>query len=133
MSPIVVDGVVVGWRGDNDVDYRAQRSYFAGATSTLFNEAAVAADEVNTTTVEDDGTINVIGEVTYQLYEKTAIGGRIGVIAPDFDLNDSPVLFDFGILHAKSNKLDFGARIGFRNLDEAAGTFNITFFTSLRI
>jgi hypothetical protein len=51
----------------------------------------------------------------------------------DFKDRDAPVLFDFGILHAKSNKLDFGARLGFRNLDEAKGTFNLTLFTSLRI
>jgi hypothetical protein len=102
-------------------------------TSPTATAALVALDESNT--VLPRGEFRFLGGVIYQHSKKLAFMAEIGVIAPDFGLDDQPVPLHIGAMLSGPFKagVDYGLRIGFGNLDEAKNTFGVTLFAALRI
>lgn len=111
------------------VSFRTNR-FVPDVESAAATAALIAFDATDTNT--PDGAINVQGSALYQQSEKLAFELRAGLNAIDFELNsDSPKLFDLGAYYTHSAELDFGGRIGFRDLSDT-GTFGAIVFVQYR-
>ncbi len=108
-------------------------SFVPDVTSALATSALVAEDARGTTL--PDGDIRILGGIIYQHSKKLAIMADMGVIAPDFSLDDQPVPLRVGAMLSNPFRagVDYGVRIGFENLDNAKNTFGIALFAALRI
>ncbi|MBT8493451.1 MAG: hypothetical protein KJO07_10375, partial [Deltaproteobacteria bacterium] len=95
------------------------------------NEVQAQLDEINFT--ESDGRVNINFGVAYQQTDAMAFIAESGIIFEDFDNADNEVPLKLSALYARSNKLDVGAQIGSRSLDEVVETFFARVFVNLRI
>lgn len=105
--------------------------FVAAVEDPLFNDGQVAADDVNTTL--DAGELRFLGGVIYQYSPELAITAESGILAKDFSNTDAGVPLLATLTYASSSKLDLGARVGFRNLDDATGTFGATILVAVRL
>lgn len=111
------------------VSFKTNR-FVPDVESAAATAALIALDESNTGLPA--GAINVQASAIYQQAENLAFELRAGLNAIDFELNsDSPKLFDLGAYYTHSPELDFGGRLGFRDLSDS-GTFGAIFFVQYR-
>lgn len=94
--------------------------------------AALVAEDMRGTTLPA-GDWRLLGGIIYQWKRNVAFLADIGVIAPDFSLDDQPVPAHLGVQVSSSWRLDYGVRLGCENLDEARNTFNLALFAAFRI
>ena len=97
---------------------------------TLATEALVAADEVGV--AQDVGHLRIIGGIQYTLKPKMTITGEAGFLAFDFKGDQAAQLIRASLTLNKK-KLDYGARLGIDDLDNATETLNLALFAALRI
>ncbi len=97
----------------------------------LANQALADQDAVNTEL--DDGELRLLGGVIYQYSPELALFGEIGILAQDFGLTDAGVPLLVTVTYSSTYQLDLGARIGFRNLDNASENFGATLLVAYRM
>jgi hypothetical protein len=97
---------------------------------TLATEALVAADEVGV--AQDVGHLRIIGGIQYSLKPTMTITGEAGFLAFDFKGDQAAQLIRASLTMNKK-KLDYGARLGIDDLDNATETLNLALFAALRI
>lgn len=95
------------------------------------NDGLIAKDKIGE--LVPDGEINISMTVVYQMDDTMTIDTQFGMRAVDFSTDDAPVYLYSGIRYSPSNKLDFGARIGFGRLDDALETLGVDLFAAIRI
>jgi hypothetical protein len=111
------------------VSFRTNK-FVPDVESAAATAALVALDDTGSGL--PNGAINVQASALYQQSEKVAFELRAGLNAIDFELNsDSPKLFDLGGYYTHSPELDFGGRLGFRDLSDS-GTFGVVVFVQYR-
>lgn len=103
------------------------------AENAAINEALVAADETGTDTPA--AYFNLQAAFTFQNKENTAIQARVGQstsVDSDETTERNPLLFDLGYYYSTSNRIDFGGRLGWFDINDASETFGVYLFAAAR-
>jgi hypothetical protein len=105
--------------------------FFPSIDNAAANAGAIALRESNTTVPLWLGNASL--RAIYQMNDKMALDAQFGTIFDDTATTESSVQFNVGVLHAHTNKLDFGARLGATDLSLFVESLSINLFANLRI
>ena len=118
--------------GRDLLSFRIHR-FIPSAENAAINEFLTAADETMTDTPA--AIFNLQAAFTYQHKANTAIQARVGQstsVDSDETTERNPLLFDLGLYYSTSNRLDFGGRVGWFDINDASETFGISLFAAAR-
>jgi hypothetical protein len=77
--------------------------------------------------------LNIGGRFIYQLQDNIAVDMHFAAVNNDVSGSKTVWPLDFGFTYSTSNKLDFGARLGFLQLADGFDSFGGSLFATLRI
>ncbi|HTM22937.1 MAG TPA: hypothetical protein VL172_20585, partial [Kofleriaceae bacterium] len=99
----------------------------------LATEALVVKEDTGVT--QDVGALRLLGGIEYTLKPKMTIIGEGGLVANDFsgDDPDKAAILLRASLVVNTKKLDYGARLGIEDFDDASASMNLALFGALRI
>ena len=107
--------------------------FIPSVENQAINEALTVADETNTDVPA--AYFNIQSAFTYQHKENVAVQARVGqTYSADSDetTERNPLLFDLGLYWSKSNRIDFGGRAGWFDINNASENFGVYLFAAAR-
>jgi hypothetical protein len=118
---------------DNVVDITTVNKFAPDINDEANNR--VAAQISTTNPVRYDGNLRFIGSAVYQLDDKTALFGTIGVAFPNFGHSGTTAQYPLeGVVQwSPSPKLDLAGRLGVDSLGDATSTFALRVTAAFRI